>query len=149
MKILFSGYHNSNYISQTEHVERAILQLGHELEAYDYRQHIIPYRISKRVPFLYRWDMNKLNNGLIRCISRFKPDIFLVNCGGTFYPETITEIRKRFNATTINWLIDFPGGPGVLETALKVVPAPRVIPSKIQLLSPRTRLSVDASNTLV
>ncbi|ODS31692.1 MAG: glycosyltransferase [Candidatus Scalindua rubra] len=123
MKILYSGYHNPNFITITEYVERAISQLGYELETYDYRQHIIPYRISERMPFLYRWDMNKLNNGLIKCISRFKPDIFLVNWGGTFYPETIAEIKKRFNVITINWLIDFPGEPGVLETAIKVVPS--------------------------
>ena len=123
MKILFSGYHNPNNIAQTEYVERAILQLGHELETYDYRQHIIPYRISDKLPILYRWDMNRLNSGLLKLVNHFKPDIFLVNWGGTFYPETITEIRKRHNAITINWLSDFPGGAGVLETALKAVPA--------------------------
>ncbi len=123
MKILFSGYHNPNNIAQTEYVERAILQLGHELETYDYRQHIIPYRISDKLPILYRWDMNRLNSGLINLVDYFKPDILLVNWGGTFYPETITEIRKRFNTITINWLSDFPGGTGVLETALKSVPA--------------------------
>jgi spore maturation protein CgeB len=123
MKILFSGYYNPNNIAQTEYIERAILQLGHELETYDYRQHIIPYRISNKVPFLYRWDINRLNNGLIKLVNHFKPDIFLVNWGGTFYPETITKISKQFKVTTINWLVDFPGAPGVLETAIKVVPA--------------------------
>lgn len=123
MKILYSGHHNPNFITITEYVERAVLQLGHELETYDYRQHIIPYRISEKLPFLYRWDMNRLNNGLIKLVNHFRPDIFLVNWGGTFYPETIAEIKKRFNVATINWLIDFPGGPGVLETAIKAVPA--------------------------
>ena len=123
MKILYSGYHNPNFITITEYVEKAILQLGDEIETYDYRQHTIPYRISERIPFLYRWDMNKLNRGLIKCVDRFKPDILLVNWGGTFYPETISEIRRRFNVTTINWLIDFPGGPGVLDAAIKVVPS--------------------------
>ncbi len=123
MKILFSGYHNPNNIAQTEYVERAILQLGHELETYDYRQHIIPYRISDKLPILHRWDMNRLNNGLLKLVNNFKPDILLANWGGTFYPETITEIRKQYNAITINWLSDYPGGTGVLDTALKVVPA--------------------------
>lgn len=123
MKILYSGYHNPNFITITEYVERAILQLGYRLETYDYRQHVIPYRISERIPFLRRWDVNKLNNGLIRCVSRFRPDILLVNWGGTYYPETISEIRKRFNVITIDWLIDFPGEPGALEAGIKVVPA--------------------------
>ena len=123
MKILFSGYHNPSNMAQTEYVERAILQLGHELETHDYRQHIIPYRISSKVPLLYQWDMKRLNNGLIKLVNQFKPDIFLVNCGGTLFSETITEIHERFNTITINWLSDFPGGAGVLETALKVVPA--------------------------
>lgn len=81
MKILYSGYHNPDFITITEYVERAILQLGYELETYDYRQHIIPYRISEILPFLYRWDMNKLNIGLIKCVDSFKPDILLVNWG--------------------------------------------------------------------
>ena len=123
MKILYSGYHNPDFITITEYVERAILQLGYELETYDYRQHIIPYRISEKLPFLYNWDMNKLNRGLIKCVDSFKPDILLVNWGGTFYPQTIIEIRKRFKVTTIDWLIDFPGEPGALEAGIKVVPA--------------------------
>jgi spore maturation protein CgeB len=122
MKILYSGYHNPNYITITEYIEMAILQLGYELETYDYRQHTIPYRISNKLPFLYRWDMNKLNSDLIKCVDHFKPDILLVNWGGTFYPETISVIRKQFNVTTINWFIDFPGGPGVLDAAIKVAP---------------------------
>ncbi|GJQ60336.1 MAG: hypothetical protein SCALA701_31370 [Candidatus Scalindua sp.] len=97
--------------------------MGYELEIYDYRQHRIPYRLSTRIPLLYRWDLNQLNKGLLRKVRNFKPDILLVNWGGTFYPETISEIGERYNVTTINWLIDFPGGRGVLDTALKVVPS--------------------------
>ncbi len=122
MKILYSGYHNPNFMAITEYVERAILQLGYELETYDYRQHIIPYRISDRIPLLRRWDMNRLNQGLIKRIDHFRPDIFLGNWGGSYYTETIAEIKERFNVTTINWLIDFPGEPGALEAAIKAVP---------------------------
>jgi Uncharacterized protein conserved in bacteria len=107
----------------TEYVERAILQLGCELETYDYRQHIIPYKISNRIPLLRRWDRNVLNKGLIKRIDHFRPDIFLGNWGGSYYPETITEIKRLFNVITINWLIDFPGEPGALEAAIKAVPA--------------------------
>ena len=107
----------------TEYVERAILQLGCELETYDYRQHIIPYKISDRIPLLRRWDLDILNKGLIKRIEHFRPDIFLGNWGGSYYPETITEIKRLFNVITINWLIDFPGEPGALEAAIKAVPA--------------------------
>ena len=123
MKILYSGYHNPDFMAITEYVERAILQLGYELETYDYRQHIIPYRISDRIPLLRRWDMNILNKGLIKRIDHFRPDIFLGNWGGSYYPETIAEIKRLFNVITINWLIDFPGEPGALEAAIKAVPA--------------------------
>lgn len=123
MKILYSGYHNPNFMAITEYVERAILQLGYELETYDYRQHIVPYRISNRIPLLRRWDKNILNNGLIKRIGHFRPDIFLGNWGGAYYPETIAEIKRLFNVITINWLIDFPGESGALEAAIRAVPA--------------------------
>lgn len=123
MKILYSGYHNPNFMAITEYVERAILLLGYNLETYDYRQHIIPYRISDNIPLLKRWDKNRLNNRLIKLIDRFRPDIFLGNWGGSYYSETITDIKKRFNVITINWLIDFPGEPGALEAAIEAVPS--------------------------
>lgn len=123
MKILYSGYHNPDFMAITEYIERAILQLGYGLEIYDYRQHIIPYRISDKIPNLKRWDKNRLNNRLIKLIDHFRPDIFLGNWGGSYYSETIAEIKKRFNVTTINWLIDFPGEPGALEAAIKAVPS--------------------------
>ncbi len=107
----------------TEYVERAILQLGYNLETYDYRQHIIPYRISDNIPMLKQWDKNRLNNRLIKLIDRFRPDVFLGNWGGSYYPETIAEIKRRFNVITINWLIDFPGEPGALEAAIEAVPS--------------------------
>jgi spore maturation protein CgeB len=66
--------------------------------------------------------MNRLNHGLIKYIDHFRPDIFLGNWGGSYYPETIAEIKRRFNVITINWLIDFPGEPGALEAAIKAVP---------------------------
>ncbi|MFQ5964669.1 MAG: hypothetical protein ACE5KZ_10320 [Candidatus Scalinduaceae bacterium] len=61
MKILFSGYHNPNFITITEYIERAILKQGHELETYDYRSFIIPGRIREKVQFLDQCILKELN----------------------------------------------------------------------------------------
>ena len=83
-----------------------ILQLGHELETYDYRKHIIPYRISERIPFLYRWDMNRLNKGLIKRIEHFRPDIFLGNWGGSSTPGT-----DAYLINVLEWVCTGGGTP--------------------------------------
>ncbi|MCK4821562.1 hypothetical protein KA005_37695 [bacterium] len=61
MKILFSGYHNPNFITITEYMESAIKALGHELIVFDDRQHIIPGRIRRRLKRLNRFDLQHIN----------------------------------------------------------------------------------------
>jgi len=108
MKILFSGYHNPNFMSFTEYVERAIVKLGHTLEIFDFRDWLIPGRIRNRFPFLNSWDMRRINKDLIQRVKRFKPDLLLVSGGWTIFPETISLIRDLSKIITVNWIADFP-----------------------------------------
>ena len=108
MKILYVGYHNPNFMSIAEYVERAISGLGHDLESYDYRDWLIPGRIRSRVPFLNEWDEKRINKNLVKKIAKFKPDILLVNGGWTISPDTILEVRQESDIITVNWIADYP-----------------------------------------
>jgi hypothetical protein len=61
MKILFSGYHNPNFLTITEYMERAVKALGHDLMFFDDRQHVIPGRMRQRVKWLDRFDLQHIN----------------------------------------------------------------------------------------
>ena len=115
MKILFSGWHNPRFESITEYIERALLKLGHELEIFEYWQYIIPGRIRRRVPFLEKYDLSRINNKFLNIAKHFRPDMVFVLQGPTMLPETIETIRKTFKIPTVNWFIDYPT---VFETAV-------------------------------
>jgi spore maturation protein CgeB len=108
MKIFYVGYHNPHFISFAEYVESAIKGLGHELATYDYRDWLIPGRIRDRVRFLHLWDLNRINENLIRKVKKFRPDIVLVNGGYTISAATVSTIRSFSNAVLVNWIADFP-----------------------------------------
>ncbi len=108
MKIFFVGYHNPHFLSFCEYIERAITSLGHDLESYDYRDWLVPGRIRDRVPALHKWDMQRINNNLIRKVEKFRPDVLLVTGGWTISAETIIHLKKETNAVTVNWVADFP-----------------------------------------
>ena len=108
MKILFVGYHNKNFMTITEYIERAIVDLGHTLEIADYRDWHIPGRIRDRVGFLDAMDRKRINQDLVKHAQRFKPDLLLVNGGWTIYPETIISIKAKHKTITANWIADYP-----------------------------------------
>jgi spore maturation protein CgeB len=106
VRILFAGWHNPNFMSLTEYIERALVQLGHTIEPFEYRQFLIPGIIRDRVSFIQNYDINRINNKLIYRVGQFKPDILFVLQGTTIKPETIDAIKSRFKVITVNWYID-------------------------------------------
>ena len=103
----------------TEYVERALRDLGHELETVNYGHWLIPGRIRAKVPALDKWDMRRLNRLLVEKAEVFRPDMVIVFGATNIYPETIAEIKRRFNPVTVNMIADFP-----LEFAFHVKSGP-------------------------
>lgn len=107
MKILFSGYHNPNFITITEYIERAIENLGHELFIFDDRQHIVPGRVRRRIGWLNTLDLNHINNKLISLVYEAKPDLTIVTGGHRITSRTLSTL-KEIGTCTILWTIDAP-----------------------------------------
>lgn len=107
MKILFSGYHNPDFLTITEYMERAIENLGHDSFIFDDRQHILPGRLRRRIGWLNRFDLNQINKRLISLAYEAKPDIAIVTGGHRITSQTVTTL-KNIGARTVLWTIDAP-----------------------------------------
>lgn len=107
MKILFTGYHNPNFATITEYIEDAIEYLGHECISFDDRSFILSRRFHQLSQFLYRQDVNILNNRLQARIKKINPNILLVLGGDRVLPETI-EFAKSLGVKTVLWTTDPP-----------------------------------------
>ncbi len=107
MKILLSGYHNPDYITITEYVEKAIAETGNYLVSFDDRQFLIPGRVRKVFPWLEKWDLRRLNKNLISLAERNRPDLCLVTGGHRILPDTVEKLKKM-GVKTVLWTIDVP-----------------------------------------
>ena len=105
MKILFSGYHNPNFITITEYIEEAIRKLGYQLISFDDRKFIIPGRLRKKFYFLHTLDLKRINRNLIKVIRREKPEIYVETGGYRIFPASIRAIKKM-GIKTVLWTID-------------------------------------------
>lgn len=116
MKIFFSGHHNPHFLTITEYLESAIRSLGHDLFAFEDRQHVIPGRIRKHVPWLHRTDLQIINRRMIAAAGKWKPDIAIVTGGGRIDPATVECLKKR-GITCVLWTTDPPNVSCPLPTA--------------------------------
>lgn len=107
MKILFVSYHNPNFMSITEYCEKAIRQLGHECIAFDDQDFILPGRLREKIAFLHDWDLKQLNNRLLRCAAKEKPDLCIVAGGYRVQRDTIQRLKQRGIITAL-WTTDAP-----------------------------------------
>ena len=107
MKILFSGYHNPNFITITEYMESAIKALGHELIVFDDRQHIIPGRIRRRLKRLNRFDLQHINKKMVSLVLEMKPDIAIITGGHRITARTVKTLKDN-GICMILWTIDPP-----------------------------------------
>lgn len=107
MKILFSGHHNPHFFTITEYLEKAIGILGHELFVFEDRQHTIPGRIRKMIPFLDRMDLKFINQRMLALVASTKPDMAVVTGGHRISSETVIKMVKQ-GVVTVLWTIDPP-----------------------------------------
>ena len=107
MKILFSGYHNPNFLTITEYMERAIESLGHELFIFDDREHIMPGRIRARIEWLNKFDLNHINREMVSLALKTKPDVAIVTGGHRITASTVRALKDE-GICSILWTIDAP-----------------------------------------
>ena len=107
MKILFSGHHNPHFFTITEYLESAIRSLGHELVIFEDRQHRIPGRLRRRLPFLDRLDLKMINKKLLSLAEHTRPDVAIVTGGHRVFPETVKKLKEK-GIVAVLWTIDPP-----------------------------------------
>ena len=107
MKILFGGYHNPHFPTITEYIEAAIRSLGHDLFAFDDRQHIFPGRLRRRVAWMNRIDLDYINRQMLSLAERARPEVAIVSGGERILPETLRQLR-RMGSVTVLWTTDPP-----------------------------------------
>lgn len=107
MKILLVGYHNPNFTNSTVYRDKAVEYLGHKLISFEDRAFFLPGRIRDRWPALQTWDLDRLNQEMIRCARETKPDICLVVGGQRTLPKTVEAIKKMGIKTAL-WTTDAP-----------------------------------------
>jgi spore maturation protein CgeB len=120
LKILFAGWHNPNFMSITEYIERALINLGCELKIFEYRSYMIPGRIRDRIKYLDKFDLQRINNNFLDIVKKWRPDLVFVLQGTTLSSETIQTISKSYHTPTVNWFIDYPNE---FQTSLKIAKA--------------------------
>jgi len=107
MKILVSGHHNPHFPTITEYIERAIQALGHEMYAFEDRNHVVPGRIRKRFNLLHQFDLNMINRDIRSLAKVTKPEIAVITGGHRISAETVLDLRRR-DIVSILWTIDAP-----------------------------------------
>lgn len=107
MKVILSSYHNPNFVTITEYIERAIKRLGHTLVTFDDRAFILPGRLRRRIRSLQGWDANRINKKLISLASQHKAELCIITGGHRILPETISRLKAKGVVTAL-WTIDPP-----------------------------------------
>jgi spore maturation protein CgeB len=107
MKILCCGHHNPHFHTITEYIESAISNLGQDLYIFEDRQHLIPGRIRKMVPFLHHGDLHMINRKMVAFAKKWKPDIAIVTGGDRISSDTIQHLKK-IGIRCILWTTDPP-----------------------------------------
>jgi spore maturation protein CgeB len=107
MRILFSSYKNPSFITITEYIEKALSAQGCHTVFFNNRDFVIPGRLRKRITYIEKVDLKRINSRLVSKITSLKPDLFLEAGGYRILPETIDRI-KNIGVKTMLWTIDAP-----------------------------------------
>jgi spore maturation protein CgeB len=107
MKILCSGYHNPHYLTVTEYIEKAIRGLGHQLEVFDDRRHLLPGRLRRRIKLLDSLSHRWINWKFIKSVRNGKSDIALVTGGHRISAQSLKAL-KALPVRLVLWTTDAP-----------------------------------------
>ncbi|MEW6428719.1 MAG: glycosyltransferase [Thermodesulfobacteriota bacterium] len=107
MNILFCTNRNPHFLTITEYVESALRQLGHQVRFHDDRNFRLPGRLRRLLPPLERWELGRINRGLLDGAAAFGPDLVLVAGGHRIFPDTVRRLAAKDIATAL-WTIDAP-----------------------------------------
>lgn len=107
MKIFYTAYHNPNFDTITEYIERALVRAGHEVYNYDDHSLLLPGRIRFRFPFLDKIDLAFMNYRLFQKVKHIQPDLFLAAGGHRILPSTVRAVRK-YGIHPVLWTVDPP-----------------------------------------
>ncbi len=119
MKILFAGWHNPNFRSITEYCESALVDLGHDVIPFEYRQYMAPGVLRNALPFVDALDNARINTKLINTVKKIKPALVFVLQGANILPGTIDHIRETYKIPCVNWFIDYPPNFDISQKIVK------------------------------
>lgn len=107
MKILLATYHNPNFLNTSVYREKAVEYLGHQCVIFDDRKFLLPGRLRQAVPWLARWDLQRLNDQLVNAVRNTRPDVCFSIGGHRILPQTVRRI-KDLGVPIALWTTDAP-----------------------------------------
>jgi spore maturation protein CgeB len=118
VRILISGYHNPNYVTVTEYIEKAVRSIGHDVTTFNDRNHIFPGRLRKKFGFLQKLSVAAINRELVKLVAQSRPDVVLVTGGHRITGKALRSL-VGMKARVVLWTTDPPRASDMMfETAL-------------------------------
>jgi spore maturation protein CgeB len=120
---------------------RVLRDIGHEVHEFDYRSTYLISKelrvrfpilhdmfgsttsrtstMSRKLPWITKWDIRMMNKRLLELARSVRPDIFLTSPGEKIFPDTIREMQRKLGIRTVLWLERdpvFEATPNVVES---------------------------------
>lgn len=105
MKFLLSIPGHTRTIPMGHFVEKALLQLGHEVVVFNYERNSQIERVREKMGF--QRFLKYKNQQLLALIDATKPDVFFTIYGKNHGADTLHELKRR-GLPTICWWLDDP-----------------------------------------
>lgn len=115
MRILISGYHNPHFITVTEYIERAVRALGHQVIAFNDRDHLFPGRLRRKIHLLQKLSVETISRGLLRLAGQIRPDFVLIT-GGHRITRRALQGLSGWKIPTMLWTMDAPKPSDIMLT---------------------------------
>ncbi len=107
MDVLYSSNRNPHFATFTEYIERGLKKNNLDVHFFENRSFSLPGRLRDALPFLQRWDLQRMNRKLLEEAEACKPEFYLEAGGWNILPETLDALRDMGIITAL-WTIDAP-----------------------------------------
>ena len=107
MKIILATNNNPHFVNTNVYRLKAIRDLRHTAIFFDDRKWFIPRRIRNMIQMFHKWDLNRINNNLVKLVKAEKPDLCLVAGGQRTSEDAIKKIKK-LGTKIVLWTTDPP-----------------------------------------